>query len=120
MPNSPSDLTELRARLDLSTIGQEILGLIRELYPICRSITGNGFRQTLARLKKEIPIEVREIPTGTAVFDWTVPKEWNIRDAWVKNSSGQRVIDFRQHNLHVVNYSVPIQRKMSLAELRPH
>jgi aminopeptidase-like protein len=91
-----------------------------ELYPICRSITGDGFRQTLARLKKEIPLDVREVPTGTKVFDWTVPREWNIRDAYVKNSRGERFIDFRKHNLHVVNYSVPVERKMSLAQLRPH
>ncbi len=115
-----TDFAELRATLDPVTTGGEIFALMRELYPICRSITGDGFRQTLARLKKEIPLEVHEVPSGTQVFDWTVPREWNIRDAYVKNSSGERVIDFRRHNLHVVNYSVPIQRKMSLAQLRPH
>jgi aminopeptidase-like protein len=120
IPIQSTDFAALRAGLDSSAVGRDIFALMRELYPICRSITGNGFRQTLARLKKEIPINVTEVPSGTAVFDWTVPKEWNIRDAWVKNSSGQRVIDFRQHNLHVVNYSVPVQRKISLAELRPH
>src|ERR1700730_4622192 len=120
MPTQATDFTELRDALDLSTVGDEIYALMRELYPICRSITGDGFRQTLARLKKEIPLEVHEVPSGTQVFDWTVPREWNIRDAYVKNSSGQRVIDFRRHNLHLVNYSVPVQRKMSLAQLRPH
>jgi len=120
MSTQTTDFTELRAALDLSTVGHEIYALMRELYPICRSITGDGFRQTLARLKKEIPLEVHEVPSGTQVFDWTVPREWNIRDAYVKNSSGERVIDFRRHNLHVVNYSVPVQRKMSLAQLRPH
>ena len=110
----------LRAALDLAAIGTAIHGLVRELYPICRSITGDGFRQTLARLNQEVPIEVHEIPSGTRVFDWTVPREWNIRDAYVKNSTGDRVIDFCRHNLHVVNYSVPVHRKMSLAELRPH
>ena len=95
-------------------------GLAAELYPICRSITGNGFRQTMARLRQEIPLEIHEVPSGTRVFDWTVPREWNIRDAYVKNSRGERVIDFRKHNLHVVNYSVPVLRKMSLKELRPH
>jgi aminopeptidase-like protein len=120
MPTQTTDFTELRAALDLSTVGDEIYALMRELYPICRSITGDGFRQTLARLKKEIPLEVHEVPSGTQVFDWTVPREWNIRDAYVKNSRGERVIDFRQHNLHVVNYSVSVQRKMSLAQLRPH
>jgi len=94
--------------------------LITELYPICRSITGNGVRETLQVLKKHISIEVHNVPSGTQVFDWTVPREWNIRDAYVKNSRGERVIDFRKSNLHVLNYSVPINRRMSLAELRPH
>jgi aminopeptidase-like protein len=120
MPTQTTDFAELRAAVDAGSIGAAIHGLMRELYPICRSITGDGFRQTLARLKKEIPLEVHEVPSGTKVFDWTVPREWNIRDAYVKNSSGERVIDFQRHNLHVVNYSVPVQRKMSLAQLRPH
>jgi aminopeptidase-like protein len=94
--------------------------LIQELYPICRSITGDGLRQTLARLAQEMPLVQHEVPSGTRVFDWTVPREWNIRDAYVKDARGKRVIDFRSHNLHLVNYSVPVHRKMSLAELRPH
>lgn len=114
------DIAHLLAALDPGTLGPEIHALVRDLYPICRSITGDGFRQTLARLNEQIPLQVREVPSGTKVFDWTVPREWNIRDAYVKNSSGERVIDFRRHNLHVVNYSVPVRRKMSLAELRPH
>lgn len=115
-----TDLTQLRAALDLPTAGIAIHGLVKELYPLCRSITGDGFRQTLKRLEEEIPLQVHEVPSGTKVFDWTVPREWNIRDAYVKNSRGERVIDFRTHNLHVVNYSVPVRGKMSLAELRPH
>jgi aminopeptidase-like protein len=106
--------------LQNSSPGDEIYSLIRELYPICRSITGEGFRQTLCRVRKEIPLEVHEVPSGTQVFDWVVPKEWNIRDAYVKNSRGERIIDFKRHNLHVVNYSVPVRRKMSLTELRAH
>ena len=94
--------------------------VIRELYPLCRSITGNGVRETLRIIKKQIPLQIHEIPTGTQVFDWTVPREWNISDAYVKDSRGDRVIDFQTCNLHVVNYSVPIKRRMSLAELRPH
>ena len=104
----------------LNDIGYEMYRLITELYPICRSITGNGVRETLQVLKKHISIEVHNVPSGTQVFDWTVPREWNIRDAYVKNSRGERVIDFRKSNLHVLNYSVPINRRMSLAELRPH
>src|SRR5689334_23117995 len=119
-PTQTTDFAELRAGFDPLAAGRDIYALMRELYPICRSITGDGFRQTLARLKKEIPLEVREVPSGTQVFDWTVPREWNIRDAYVKNSKGERVIDFRRHNLHVVNYSIPVQARMSLAQLRPH
>jgi len=105
---------------DAPSPGAAMHALVRELYPICRSITGDGLRRTLARLGQEIPLALHEVPTGTRVFDWTVPREWNIRDAYVKNAAGERVIDFRAHNLHVVNYSVPVHRKMTLAELRPH
>jgi aminopeptidase-like protein len=93
---------------------------IAGLYPICRSITGDGFRETLARVREHVPLEVHEVPTGTRVFDWTIPKEWNIHDAWVKDAKGEKVIDFRASNLHVVNYSVPMHRKMPLSELRGH
>src|SRR6185437_11706871 len=104
----------------LKDMGGTLYDLIRDLYPICRSITGDGFRRTMERLSQEIPLQVHEVPTGTQIFDWKVPREWNIYDAYVKNSQGQRVIDFRRHNLHVVNYSVPVHRQMSLAELKPH
>jgi len=102
------------------TLGQDMHALIAELYPICRSITGDGFRETLRRIQDEIPLTLHEVPSGTAVFDWTVPKEWNIRDAYIKNSRGERVVDFQRSNLHVVNYSVPVSRRLSLAELTPH
>ena len=105
---------------DAPSPGAAMHALVRELYPICRSITGDGLRRTLARLGQDIPLVLHEVPSGTRVFDWTVPREWNIRDAYVKNADGERVIDFRRHNLHVVNYSVPVHRKMTLAELRPH
>lgn len=100
--------------------GAAIYSLISELYPICRSITGDGVRETLRIIGKSIPLEIKEVPTGTKVFDWTVPKEWNIRDAYVKNSKGERVIDFRKSNLHVVSYSQLVHTQMSLSELRPH
>lgn len=100
-------------------IGAELMALLRELYPICRSITGNGVRQTLAILGRHVPLQLSEVATGTRVLDWEVPREWNIRDAWVKNANGERVVDFRASNLHVVNYSVPVAGKFSLAELRP-
>jgi len=107
-------------RLDLDVLGHEMHALMGELYPICRSITGDGLRETLQRLQRLVPLSIQEVPTGTRVFDWTVPREWNIRDAYVKNSRGERVIDFQKSNLHVVNYSVPMHKKMSLEELKPH
>jgi len=103
-----------------STIGRRMHDLAAELYPICRSITGEGVRRTLALLQREIPLSVHEIPTGTPVFDWTVPKEWNIRDAWIKNSRGRKVVDFERSNLHVVNYSMPVHATLSLEELKEH
>lgn len=114
------DIATLRGQLDTAAVGREMHALVAELYPICRSITGHGVRATLDRIRRIIPITVHEVPSGTPVFDWTVPKEWNIRDAYVKNSRGERVIDFRASNLHVVSYSVPVRRVMSLSELRPH
>ncbi|MEU4515639.1 DUF4910 domain-containing protein [Nonomuraea wenchangensis] len=93
--------------------------LVRRLYPLCRSITGDGVRSTLAIIGDHLPLAIREMPTGSEVLDWTVPKEWNIRDAYVKDASGRRVIDFRESNLHVVGYSVPVSGTYSLAELRP-
>jgi aminopeptidase-like protein len=100
--------------------GQEMFALIADLYPLCRSITGDGLRQTLNILKKQLPLAVHEVPTGTPVFDWTVPKEWNIRDAYVKNSKGEKIIDFQRSNLHVVSYSVPFRKTVRLDELRDH
>lgn len=103
---------------DLDTLGQQMHQLMAELYPICRSITGNGVRETLKILQRYIPLTIHEVPTGTEVFDWTVPKEWNITDAYIKNARGERVVDFQQSNLHVVNYSVPVHQTMPLAELK--
>jgi aminopeptidase-like protein len=100
--------------------GQQIYELIRELYPICRSITGNGVRRSLEIINAHIPIEVHEIATGTPVFDWVIPKEWNIRDAYIKESNGDRLVDFKKCNLHVLNYSHPIKKKVSLDELKSH
>jgi aminopeptidase-like protein len=101
-------------------IGQELHRFAAELYPICRSITGDGIRRTLKLIQDRIPLQFIEVPTGTRAFDWTVPKEWNIRDAYIKASSGKRVVDFQNCNLHVLNYSVPVQATMSLSELKPH
>jgi aminopeptidase-like protein len=98
--------------------GSAMHDLIADLYPICRSITGEGLRETLRRLQVIVPLEIHEVPSGTAVLDWTVPDEWNIRDAYIKNSRGERVVDFRQSNLHVLNYSEPVHRTLSLTELK--
>jgi len=98
----------------------DMIRLIERLYPICRSITGDGVRETLRILQGHIPLEIHEVPSGTAVFDWTVPDEWNIRDAWVKNPAGEKIVDFQKLNLHVLNYSEPIHKKMGLGELKEH
>lgn len=114
------NITDITSSLDLAQIGQEMYRLISRLYPICRSVTGNGFRETLDIIKEYIPLEVHEVPTGTKVFDWTVPKEWNIRDAYIKNLKGEKVVDFLKSNLHVVSYSVPVREVMPLEKLKAH
>ena len=101
-------------------LGGRLHAFVSELYPICSSITGNGLREVLHRIGQRIPLQTHEVPTGTQVFDWTVPREWNIRDAWVRNSRGEKVIDFKNSNLHVVNYSVPVNVQLSLQELKKH
>ncbi len=101
-------------------VAQRMLRLIHELYPICRSVTGDGVRETLGIIGRHIPLEIHEVPTGTAVFDWSVPKEWNVRDAWVKNKRGEKVIDFRKSNLHLLGYSTPLHQTVSREELLAH
>ncbi|MCU0721781.1 MAG: DUF4910 domain-containing protein [Pirellula sp.] len=106
--------------IELGTSGESLHELVRTLYPINRSITGNGVRETLSILRSYLPIVAHEVPSGTQVFDWTVPLEWNVREAWIEDPSGKRVVDFSNHNLHLVSYSVPVRTKLTLAELRPH
>ncbi|MCX6050512.1 MAG: DUF4910 domain-containing protein [Chloroflexi bacterium] len=113
-------MSESLTKSNTGELGQAMHQLMAELYPICRSITGDGVRESLRRLQQQIPLTIHEVPTGTQVFDWTVPREWNVRDAYVKDANGVKVIDFQQCNLHLVNYSVPIQQKISLAELKQH
>ena len=91
-----------------------------ELFPFCRSITGEGVRQTLRAIASRIPLEIHEVPSGTHVLDWTVPDEWNIDDAFIAGPGGERVVDFGASNLHIVSYSEPVRTKLSLDELRPH
>lgn len=102
------------------TVGERIHQLAHRLYPICRSITGNGVRETLTILQEHIPLKKYEVASGTQVFDWTVPKEWNIKEAWIKDNKGNKVVDFASHSLHILNYSTPVHEHMSLEELRPH
>jgi aminopeptidase-like protein len=108
-------------RLDAPHESAEALyALVERLYPICRSITGEGVRQTLRILGEYVPLAIHEVPTGTPVFDWEVPKEWNIRDAYIEDASGRRVVNFKSNSLHVVSYSTPVRATLSLEELKPH
>lgn len=113
-----SSLTNLDG-IDLSRVGRELHQFAADLYPICRSITGDGIRQTLRAIQQRIPLQISEVPTGTRAFDWTVPKEWNIRDAYIKGPDGTRVVDFHRCNLHVLNYSNPIHATLPLQDLKP-
>lgn len=107
-------------RPDLAALGREMHARAAELYPLCRSITGDGFRRSLDLLARHVPLERHEVPTGTPVLDWTVPREWNIRDAWLRDPAGKLVASFAESNLHVVNYSQPVDGRFTLEELRPH
>ena len=100
--------------------GKQLHGLIERLYPICRSITGDGVRETLSIISEHIPLEIKEIPSGTKVYDWEIPPEWNIKEAWIKNSKGKKILDFKNSSLHVLNYSIPVSKEVSLNELKDH
>ena len=109
-----------RASAPIRGTGEDMHRFIAELYPICRSITGHGLRESLRLIQKHIPLTMHEVPSGTPVFDWTVPAEWNIRDAYVANRQGVRIIDFKKSNLHVVSYSKPVKARVGLNELKEH
>lgn len=102
----------------LKKIGTETYELMKKLYPICRSLTGNGVRESLKIIQEIIPIEIFEIPSGTKVFDWTIPKEWNVFDAYIKNSNGKKILDFKDSNLHILNYCIPVHLNLQLNELK--
>jgi len=104
----------------MSTLGNKMHGLAKSLFPICRSITGDGVRDSLKIISEHIPIKIKEVASGTKVFDWTVPKEWNINDAFVEDKNGKKIIDFRKNNLHVVGYSSPIDKWVDLSILQKH
>lgn len=112
--------TLTRQEKPVSMVGEQMHALMSELFPICRSITGKGVHQTLNIIKKEIPLSIHKVPSGTTVFDWQVPKEWNINDAYIKNLAGEKIIDFANSNLHVLNYSIPVAKSVSLNELKDH
>ena len=105
---------------NLSMTGTEMFQLMNDLFPICRSITGNGVRKSFELIKNYLDVELFEVASGTKVNDWTIPKEWNITDAYVIDPDGNKIIDFKSSNLHVVNYSIPVKKKLSLEELKPH
>jgi aminopeptidase-like protein len=105
---------------DAADTGKRLWDLIAELFPLHRCITGAGVRQTLARIGEDIPLEVHEVPSGTRVFDWTVPDEWTLREAWIADARGRRVVDVSRSNLHIVQYSRPVRARLPLAALRPH
>lgn len=104
----------------MTDLGLEMWSLVEKLFPINRSITGNGVRQTLKILSEQIPLKIHEVPTGTKAFDWTIPQEWNLRDAYIIDPQGNKIADFKKCNLHVVGYSVPIDRTLTLDELQEH
>lgn len=101
--------------------GQAIYNLAMQLWPLNRSITGDGVRKTLRLIQQLLPeLTIHEIPSGTPCFDWVVPNEWNVREAWIENSDGHRIVDFDNHNLHLIGYSVPIDKTVDLEELQEH
>lgn len=106
--------------MDYKNKGKEIFDLIEQMFPINRSITGNGVRKTLSIISKIIPLTIHEIPSKTKVLDWEIPLEWNINDAWIKNANSEKIISFKETNLHVLNYSIPIHKKVNLKELKKH
>lgn len=115
-------LAEAREELnkELEHTGPFMHRLMARLFPICRSITGDGVRETLHILQEHIPLKLFEVPSGTKVFDWTVPREWNVRDAFVLDPKGRKIIDFKKSNLHVLGYSAPIDTFLPLSELQEH
>jgi aminopeptidase-like protein len=116
----PSPAGSLEERLTGGIDGSEIYALAAEIFPICRSITGSGVRETLAQLGRHIPLRTVEVPTGTPALDWTIPREWTIREAYIADESGRRVLDFRNNSLHVLNYSVPVHERLPLNQLKAH
>src|SRR5262245_55915876 len=104
----------------LDSVGDRMHALACRLYPLCRSITGDGVRETLRILGAGLPLKIEEVPSGTKVLDWEVPDEWNFRSAYIARESGERVVDFADHTLHILQYSQPVDRTVPMDELRRH
>ena len=115
--NGPPEIVE---ELITPDSGDDMYKFAAKIFPICRSITGNGVRETLHEIGSHVALDIQEVASGTAVFDWVVPREWNIRDAYIKDARGQKIVDFKRSNLHVMSYSVPVHARLSLADLRKH
>lgn len=113
-------ISDLEETLAINNAGSWMHDFAAQLYPFCRSITGNGLRETLQRVSAHIGLSTIEVPSGTEVLDWNIPREWNVRDAYVKNAEGKKLIDFQRSNLHLVSYSVPFKGRLSFRELRSH
>ncbi len=119
-PALPQAAIPRMTSVDAAAMAREAFGLIRELYPECRSITGDGVRRTLDRLQEIVPLQRHEVATGTPLFDWEVPREWNVAGAWIKDEKGRVIVDFKNHSLHLVSYSAPFRGRLTLDELRRH
>lgn len=118
--NTSDSVWEFLGRMDAERAGREMFQLAQVLFPVCRSITGHGVRETLRSIDSVVPLKQHEVPTGTAFFDWTIPKEWNIRDAYIADVRGRKLVEFKHSNLHVMGYSTPIQQRVTREELLRH
>lgn len=113
-------MSKVREQVNAPRAGEQMYAMIEQMYPLCRSITGDGVRRTLDIVGQHIPLTIHEVPSGTPAFDWTVPDEWNLRNAYIRNPRGETVLDFHESNLHVVSYSMPVHRTITLDELKSH
>lgn len=113
-------MTKIKNRFKCSNYTEKIALLLKELFPICRSLTGNGNRETLNILGKLVALNIHEVPSGKRCYDWKIPKEWNVREAWIKDANGQKIVDFQKNNLSLLNYSVPVHVFLKYDEIIKH